>query len=121
MCVKRRRAWWLGAACSVNREVTGSPPEKGRPEQGQEGRGKAGHEHLGRGLSSAKPQSKECAMQAETARVSSGWCGVGKGKGEVREGTQEQQIKGSPRGHCKGSSDFSKRVNMILGTGIIAS
>lgn len=93
------------------------PPEKGRSEQGQEGSGKAGHEYLGRGLSGAKPLSKECAMQAESKGARC-WCGVGEGK-EVREGTQEQEIKGSPRGHRKDASDLSKRVNRVLGTGII--
>ncbi|CAI9158110.1 unnamed protein product [Rangifer tarandus platyrhynchus] len=79
------------------------PPEKGRSEQGQEGSGRAGHEYLGRRLSGARPLSEECAMQAEKSRAPAGWCGVSKGKREVREGTQERQIKGSPRGHCKDS------------------
>lgn len=71
------------------------PPEKGRSEQGQEGSGKAGHEYLGRGLSGAKPLSKECAMQAERARVPGAGVEWARGKKSEKE-HRSKRSRGAP-------------------------
>lgn len=93
-----RESTGLGAACGVNREVTVSPPEKGRSEQGQEGNGRAGHEYLGRRLSGAKPLSEECAMQAEKSKGASRlvWCEQGERRSQRRNTGASDQ--GEPQG-----------------------